>query len=245
MDSALADKRILITGGTRGIGRATALACARAGARLVVCYHTDVEAAETFARELDKEGGPHQVVQADVTLEPDVNQLIEACREALGGLDAVVNNAGVDGRAPIEGLTDDEWVRVMDMNLTSTFLVTKAATGLLVDGASIVNIGSSAALRGRPHSAHYAASKSALIGLTRSLARELGKRGIRVNTVAPGVIVTESDAGPPEPVADLIRAVTALNRLGVAEEVAAAVLFLVGDGSRYVSASTLNVDGGI
>jgi 3-oxoacyl-[acyl-carrier protein] reductase len=133
----------------------------------------------------------------------------------------------------------------MDANLTSTFLVTKAATGLLVDGASIVNIGSSAALRGRPHSAHYAASKSALLGLTRSLAKEVGRRGIRVNTVAPGVIVTESDDGPPPPVADLIRGMTALGRLGIADEVAGAVMFLVGDQSRYVSASTLYVDGGI
>ena len=245
MSAALAGKRILITGGTRGIGRATATACARAGARLVVCYRRDDDAADEFARELDKEGGPHDVVRADVTKEQDVAHLMEACREAFGVLDAVVNNAGVDGRASIEELSREEWTRVMDANLTGTFLVTKAATALLVDGASIVNIGASAALRGRPHSAHYAASKSALVGLTRSLAKEVGRRGIRVNMVAPGVIVTESDDGPPPPVADLIKGMTALGRLGVTDEVAGAVLFLVSDDSRYVSANTLHVDGGI
>jgi len=243
--STLATKRILITGGTRGIGRATATACARAGARLVVCYRHDSENAEELARELDKEGGPHRVVQADITDEQDVARLIAVCREALGGLDAIVNNAGVDGRASIEELSPEEWTRVVDANLTGTFLVTKAALELLSDGGSIVNLGASAALRGRPHSTHYAASKSALIGLTRSLAKEVGGRGIRVNTVAPGVIVTEPDGGPPPPVAELIKGMTALRRLGTPDEVAGAVLFLVGDESRYVSGTTLHVDGGI
>jgi 3-oxoacyl-[acyl-carrier protein] reductase len=249
MSAALAGKRILITGGTRGIGRASAIACARAGARLVVCYRHSDDAAAQFrrelGRELGKDGGLHHVVRADVTREQDVARLMEVCREALGALDAVVNNAGVDGRASIEELSVQEWTRVMDANLTGTFLITKAASALLVDGASIVNIGSSAALRGRPHSTHYAASKSALVGLTRSLAREVGSRGIRVNTVAPGVIVTESDDGPPPQVAEAIKGMTALGRLGVAGEVAGAVLFLVSDDSRYVSASTLHVDGGI
>lgn len=242
---ALAGKRVLVTGGTRGIGRMTALAAARAGARLVVCYRHDRDRADEFARELDKEGGPHRVVRADVTDEQDVAALVQVCREELGGLDAVVNNAGVDGRAPIGELTPGEWARVVDANLTGTFLVTKASLELLADGGSIVHIGASAALRGRPYSAHYAASKSALVGLTRSLAREVGRRGIRVNTVAPGVIVTEADDGPPPPVADIIRGMTALGRLGTPEDVSGVVLFLVSDASRYVSGSILHVDGGI
>ncbi|MER7457064.1 3-oxoacyl-ACP reductase FabG [Micromonospora sp. NPDC126480] len=242
---SLAAKRILITGGTRGIGRTTALAAARAGARLVVCHGHDREHAELFARELEKEGAGHRVVQADVTDEQDVARLLEVCREALGGLDAVVNNAGVDGRASLAELTPQEWTRVVDINLTAAFLVTKAALPLLADGGSVVLVGASAALRGRPHSAHYAASKSALVGLTRSLAREVGDRGIRINTVAPGVIVTEPGGGPPPPVAELIKAMTALRRLGEPDEVAGPVLFLVGDESRYVSGSILHVDGGI
>lgn len=242
---SLAEKRILITGGTRGIGRTTALAAARAGAQLVVCYGHDRENAEQFARELDKVGAGHRVVQADVTNEQEVAGLVEVCQEVLGGLDAVVNNAGVDGRAALDELTPQEWARVVDINLTAAFLVTKAALPLLVDGGSVVLVGASAALRGRPHSAHYAASKSALVGLTRSLAREVGERGVRVNTVAPGVIVTELGGGPPPPVAELIKGMTALRRLGVADDVAGPVLFLVGDESRYVSGSILHVDGGI
>ncbi|WP_320065179.1 3-oxoacyl-ACP reductase family protein [Micromonospora sp. RTGN7] len=241
----LAGKRVLITGGTRGIGRTTALSCARRGARLVVCYGHDEAGAEETARELKEGGGAHLVVRADVTDPDEVRRLVAVCREELGGLDAVVNNAGVDGRAAIEELTPQEWERVVDIDLTAAFLVSQAALGLLADGGSIVNIGASAALRGRPHSAHYAAAKSALIGLARSLAREVGDRGIRVNTVAPGVIVTESDPGPPPPVANLIKGMTALRRLGTPEDVAGAVLFLIGDESRYVSGATLHVDGGI
>lgn len=243
---SLAGKRILLTGGTRGIGRTTALACARQGARLVVCYAHDDAAAEDVARELKEAGGgPHRVVRADVTDRADVARLAEVCREELGGLDAVVNNAGVDGRAPLEELTHQEWDRVIDIDLTAAFLVSQAALGLLAPGASMIHIGASAALRGRPHSAHYAAAKSALVGLTRTLAREVGERGIRVNTIAPGVIVTESDPGPPPPVAELIKGMTALRRLGTADDVAGAVLFLIGDESRYVSGSILHVDGGI
>ncbi|MGC5020998.1 SDR family NAD(P)-dependent oxidoreductase [Micromonospora sp. DT47] len=242
---ALAGKRILITGGTRGIGRTTALACARRGARLVLCYGHDDAGADDVARELKESGGPHRVVKADVTSQAEVRRLAEVCREELGGLDAVVNNAGVDGRAALEELTPQEWDRVVDIDLTAAFLVSQAALELLTPGGSIVTIGASAALRGRPHSAHYAAAKSALIGLTRSLAREVGGRGIRVNTIAPGVIVTESDPGPPPPVAEIIKGMTALGRLGTPEDVSGAVLFLIGDESRYVSGATLHVDGGI
>ncbi|WP_430790410.1 SDR family NAD(P)-dependent oxidoreductase [Actinoplanes sp. G11-F43] len=243
---SLAGRRVLITGGTRGIGRATALACARRGARLVLCYAHDEAAADLFAAELkDAGGGPHRVVRADVTDQAGVRHLAGICRDELGGLDAVVNNVGVDGRAALEEMTPQEWDRVLDLDLTAAFLVSRETLGLLSPGASVVHIGASAALRGRPHSAHYAAAKSALVGLTRTLAREVGDRGIRVNVIAPGVIVTETDPGPPPPVADLIKQMTALRRLGTPADVAGAVVYLVGDESRYVSGSILHVDGGI
>ncbi|MER5326827.1 SDR family NAD(P)-dependent oxidoreductase [Streptosporangium roseum] len=245
MDLGLAGKRVLVTGGTHGIGRETVLAFARAGACVVACNRSPGDAADYLARELKGLGDGHRVVQADVTDTADVAALADACREALGGLDVVVNNVGVDGRSPFGELTGEKWHRVIETNLTSCFLVTQAALGLLADNGSIVNIGASAGMRGRPESAHYGASKTALIGLSRSLARELGGRGIRVNTVAPGVIVTEPGGGPPPPVADLIRAVTALGRLGTSADVAAAVLFLASDVSRYITGVTLNVDGGI
>jgi 3-oxoacyl-[acyl-carrier protein] reductase len=152
---------------------------------------------------------------------------------------------GVDGRARFAELSQQEWDRVVSANLTSGFLVTQATLGLVADHGSIIYIGASAGMRGRPESAHYCASKTALNGLTRSLAREVGGRGVRVNTVAPGVIVKGPGDGPPPPVAEQIKAVTALGRLGAPDEVAAAVLFLASDASRYITGVTLNVDGGV
>jgi 3-oxoacyl-[acyl-carrier protein] reductase len=245
VDFELSGKRVLVTGGTRGIGRQTVLAFARAGAAVVTAGREGGEAADGLARELKELGDANRVVQADVTRPDDVAALADACRETLGGLDIVVNNVGVDARSAFDELSAQEWHRVIETNLTSCYLVTKAALGLLADHGSIVNVGASAGTRGRPHSAHYGASKTALIGLTRSLARELGRRGVRVNTVAPGVIVTRPGGGPPPPVAELIRAVTSLDRLGTPDDVVPAVLFLASDLSRYISGVTLNVDGGI
>jgi len=236
---------VLVTGGTRGIGRATVLAFARAGASVVTCHHTASEAAESLARELKEIGGQHQVVQADVTDRADVERLVDVCRQTLGGLDVLVNNVGVDGAVMFGELGEDEWRRVVDHNVTAAYLVTHAALDLLADGASVVNVGSSVALRGRVAGVHYTASKAALIGFTRALCKELGPRGIRVNTVAPGLTETEPGAGlPPEAVKRIV-GMTALGRIGQPEDVAGAVLFLAGDTSRYVSGVTLNVDGGV
>ncbi|MFG2249906.1 SDR family NAD(P)-dependent oxidoreductase [Spirillospora sp. NPDC048823] len=245
MDLGLAGKRVLITGGTRGIGRETAVSFARSGAAVVVCHRSAGEAAESLARELKALGGDHRVVQADVTDADGVAALADACRDAFGGLDVVVNNVGIDARSPLEELTAAEWSRVLETNLTSCFTVTQAALPLLADGGSIINVGAVAGFRGRPESSHYGASKTALTGLTRSLAKEIGHRRVRVNVVAPGVIVTEPGGGPPPPVADIIRSMTALGELGSNADVAGAVLFLASDMSRYITGATLNVDGGI
>jgi 3-oxoacyl-[acyl-carrier protein] reductase len=251
VDLRLTGKRVLVTGGTRGIGRETALRFGRAGACVVACHRTPGEAADDLARELKElsqrngAGDSHRVVQADVTDPAGAAALAQACREALGGLDVVVNNVGVDGQAPFGELAADEWHRVIEANLTSAFLVTQAALSLLGDGGSVINIGASVGLRGRPNGAHYGASKAALIGLTRSLAKELGRSGIRVNTVAPGVIQTEPGAGPPPPIAQRISAMTALGRLGTSADVSAVVLFLASDVSQYITGVTINVDGGM
>jgi 3-oxoacyl-[acyl-carrier protein] reductase len=242
---SLTDKHVLVTGGSRGIGRATTLAFARAGAHVVACFRHDGEVAAELARELKEIDDTHEVVRADVTRPEDVARLMDICRLVLGGLDVVVNNAGTDGQAPLGELAGSEWHRVVDTDLTAAYLVTQAALPLLVPGASVVNIGASVALRGRPGSAHYGAAKAGLIGLTRSLCKELGPRGIRVNTVAPGVIETEPSAGLPLELRAQIRAMTPIGRLGTPEDVAAAVIFLAGDPSRHVSGVTLNVDGGL
>lgn len=245
MDQNLTGKRVLVTGGTKGIGRVTVLAFARAGANVVTCHHSADEAAESLTRELKEFGGHHLVVRADVTDGKDVGRLVETCREHLGALDVLVNNVGVDGPVPFEELAADEWRRMIDHNVTATYLVTHAALDLLADGSSVINVGSSVALRGRANGVHYTASKAALIGFTRALCKEVGPRGIRVNTVAPGLTETEPGAGLPPAAVERIVGMTALGRICQPEDVAGAVLFLAGDTSRYVSGATLNVDGGV
>jgi 3-oxoacyl-[acyl-carrier protein] reductase len=241
--SDLAGKRAVVTGGTRGIGRAVALELAAAGARVVAC-HREPGSGDALAKELADLGTDHAVVCADVT-DPDGRAAIaEAARTHLGGVDVLVNNAGVHGHGGVGELDLAEWRRVLEVNTAAPFTVTQALLPQLADGASVVNIGASAALRGRPTGAHYGASKAAVAGLTRSLAKELGGRGIRVNLVAPGVVDTGDEPLPP-PALARITAMTALRRLGSPEDVARAVAFLAGDGSRYITGATIHVDGGM
>jgi 3-oxoacyl-[acyl-carrier protein] reductase len=245
MEQNLAGKRVLVTGGTKGIGRATVLGFARAGAQVVTCHHTADEAAASLDRELKEIGGRHLVVQADVTDATDVARLVDLAREHCGELDVLVNNVGVDGPVPFTELPEQEWHRMLDHNVTATYLVTQAALALLVDGSSIVSVGSSVALRGRANGVHYTASKAALIGFTRGLCKEVGPRGIRVNVVAPGLTETEPGAGLPPAAVERIVGMTALGRICQPDDVAGAVLFLAGDTARYISGATLNVDGGV
>jgi len=245
MQQTLTGKRALVTGGTKGIGRATALALAQAGATVVAGYHADPEAAAATERALKEIGGDHLVVSADVTDPADARRLAERAGTALGGLDILVNNVGVDGVMAFDELTEDEWGRVLRHNVDSVFLVTRAALALLTDSASIITIGSSVALRGRARGVHYTTSKAALVGFTRALSKDLGERGIRVNLVQPGLTETEPGAGLPAHMVERIVAMTALKRLGQPEDVAGAVVFLAGDTSRFISGATLNVDGGV
>ncbi|WP_216215920.1 SDR family NAD(P)-dependent oxidoreductase [Amycolatopsis aidingensis] len=246
MDQGLSGKRVLVTGGTRGIGRATVLAFAKAGATVVTCYRADHEQAEETARALKELSQGHQVVQADVTKAGEAAALVEAARPGGGeGIDVLVNNVGVDGSAPLGELGSAEWDRVLDSSVTAAYLVTRAALPALSDGASVVNIGSSVATRGRPNAVHYTTAKSAMIGFTRALCKEVGPRGIRVNLVSPGLTETEPGAGLPPEVMSRIVGMTALGRICHPEDVAGAVLFLAGDTSRYVTGANLTVDGGI
>jgi 3-oxoacyl-[acyl-carrier protein] reductase len=237
-------RNVLVTGGTRGIGRSTALAFARAGASVLTCSRHDDEAARETVRELAALGGQHHLVRADVTQPEDVDALARECRERLGSLHAVVCNVGTISQVPFAELPAAEWRRVLDTNLTAAFLVTQRTLPLLADGAAVIYLGSRAALAGVPGRSHYTAAKAALTGLARSLCKELGPRGIRVNVVYPGIVETEETRQVLGGQIDRFRRLTALGRLGRPEDVADAVLFLAGQASGYITGQVVQVDGG-
>ena len=249
MDLDLAGKHALVTGGSRGIGRGIVLALARNGVNVLTCYQKDSEAVHSLERELKEIGGDHHVVQADLTDNSQIVALLALARSRFGHLDLVVNNAGAISHIPYGELPLTEWHRVLDTNLTASHLVIQNSLDLLGEGSSVVSIGSKSIDAGVPLRAHYTATKAALVGLNRSLAKEYGARGIRFNVVALGVIATEAMAALPEEQQQLMTSryssKTALGRLGLPDEVAGAVLWLASDLSRYVTGSTVSVDGGI
>ncbi|MEV4702086.1 SDR family oxidoreductase [Actinoplanes sp. NPDC049316] len=249
MQLDLAGKNVLVTGGSRGIGRGIVLALARAGATVVTCYRSSGEAVDSLERELKNIGGDHRLVQADVSVPADVEQLIDVARTHLGRIDVLVNNAGVISHVPFAELPLEEWQRTLDNNLTGSFLVIQKALPLLPEGASVITVGSRAAVAGIPLRAHYTASKAGLIGLTRSLAKELGRRGIRVNLVAPGVIDTDEEGKLSDEeraaYAEKYQHMMALTRFGTPAEIAGAVLFLASSLSAYITGETIHVDGGM
>jgi 3-oxoacyl-[acyl-carrier protein] reductase len=245
MDLGLSGKRVLVTGGSRGIGRAIVLGLAGGGASVAACYNRESEDVERLRGELEEIDGRSYLTRADVSDPASVEGFVSGAREEFGGLDALINNAGIVSHKPIEQLELDEWRRVIDTNLTAVYLVTKAALPAMGEGASIVNITSAVAMRGMPARTHYISSKAGLIGFTRALCKEVGPRGIRVNAVAPGIIETDQTAGLDEAGRARYSGLAALNRLGRPEEIADLVLFLTSDLSSFVSGQTINVDGGI
>lgn len=239
----LSGRKALVTGGVRGIGREITLALARAGADVLTCYRTEGEHIDQLARELKETAGEHHLVRADVSDPAEVKALIQECRARYGELGVVVNNAGVISHTPFEELALEDWSRILNTNLTGAFLVAQQALGLMSPGGSIINVGSRAATVGIPLRAHYTAAKAGMIGLTRSMCKELGPRGIRVNLVAPGVIATEAELSAE--VRARYEGMTALRRLGTPADVAAVVCFLASDLAAYVTGETIHVDGGI
>ena len=245
MDLGLAGKKALVTGGSRGIGREIVLAFARQGMSVAAVYQRESEAVSTLADELAAMDGDSRVVQADVSNPDDVARLADDVRAGFGQVDVLVNNAGVVSHKMIEDLDLDEWRRIIDVNLTSLYLVTKSVVGVIPDGGSVMIVGSAVATRGMPARTHYASSKAGAIGFMRALAKEIGPRGIRVNLIAPGIIETDQAADLTDEARTRYSRLAALNRLGQADEVAGAALFLASDLSSFVSGMTINVDGGI
>ncbi|MFI9388405.1 SDR family NAD(P)-dependent oxidoreductase [Kutzneria sp. NPDC052558] len=249
MDLGLHGRKALVTGGSRGIGRGIVTALAAAGVDVITCYQRESPAVESLRHELKETGGQHHVLLADLTRPEQVGELLDECRQRFGRLDLVVNNAGAISHVPYGELSIQDWNRVVDTNLTAAHLVIQGALPLLGPGSSVINIGSKSSEVGIPLRAHYTATKAALRGLTRSLAKEFGDREIRFNVLALGVIATDALDEMPADRRDALvqryRGKTALGRLGTPAEVAGAVLFLASDLSRYVTGATIHVDGGI
>jgi NAD(P)-dependent dehydrogenase (short-subunit alcohol dehydrogenase family) len=235
-------KVALVTGGSRGIGAATALRLAREGADVAVTYVNGKEAAEEVVRAVEALGRRAVALRADSADADEAAGAVARAAEALGGLDVLVNNAGVGVLGPLEGLSLTDVDRVLAVNVRGTFLASQAAAARMTSGGRIIIIGSCMAQRvPGPGGTLYATSKSALIGLTKALARELGPRGITANVVHPGPI--DTDLNPAYgPYAAGQAAMTALGRFGAADEVAATVVYLAG--ADYVTGAEFSVDGG-
>jgi 3-oxoacyl-[acyl-carrier protein] reductase len=245
----LRDSVAVVTGGSRGIGREIVLLMVKAGAKVVFSYAKDLPSATSVQAEAAKLGGEALKVAADVSRREEAESLVEEAQTRFGRIDILVNNAGVWNEAPIpiEEMTDDEWDRMMNINLRGLFMTIRAAVPGMKERKSgrLINIASTAGQRGEAFHAHYAASKAAILGLTKSLAAELAPSGIRVNAVAPGWVDTDMSAGPLRGTArGKIDETILLRRPGAPEEIAGAVLFLASPLSNYMTGSTVSVNGG-
>lgn len=246
--SELAGKTALVTGSSRGIGRAIALELARRGARVVVNYHTGAELAAQVCAEIAALGGQAVAVAADVSQAADVERLFAEAETAFGGgVDVLVNNAGVTRDNLLPRLGEADWDLVLDTNLKSAYLCSRAALrGMLrARWGRVVNVSSVIALGGNAGQANYAAAKAGLVALSRSLAREVGSRGITVNAVAPGFVETDMTARLTEQARKQLVDRIALDRLGTPEDVGQAVAFLCSPAASYITGHVLVVDGGL
>jgi 3-oxoacyl-[acyl-carrier protein] reductase len=236
--ASLAGKLALVTGASRGIGRAIAQELAAAGAEVVIGYRSGKEEAESLASELGA-----RAIQADVSSPDDAKRLVEEA----GDIDVLVNNAGLTRDGLLARMSDDDWRTVIDTNLSSVFYTCRAVTRPMMKKrrGAIVNISSIVGVHGNWGQANYAASKAGIIGFTKSLARELGSRNIRANVVAPGYVKTQlTDVLPEEATAAMIQA-TPLARVAEPAEIAGAVRFLASDEAAFITGDVLLVDGGL
>ncbi|MGH2617055.1 MAG: 3-oxoacyl-[acyl-carrier-protein] reductase [Thermomicrobiales bacterium] len=237
----------VITGGTRGIGLAVAKRLTADGYDVLLTYKGDADAAEAATDELTGSGRRIEAIAADISTADGAGAAIEAAMQRLGSLDVLVNNAGITRDTLLMRMNEDDWDDVLTTNLKGAFLTSKAAIRPMLRQRSgrIVNISSVVGQVGNAGQANYAAAKAGLIGFTKSLAKEVGSRGITVNAIAPGFIATRMTDGLPVEAKATILERTPLGRFGSPEDVAGAVAFLVGPDASFITGHTLTVDGGL
>jgi len=236
----------IVTGAAQGLGRQIAICLADAGAK-VACIDVNAEALAETTAAIASRGGTAQSITCDVTDSQRVNEVVKQVTDDWGGLQILVNNAGITRDNVILRMKDDQWDAVIGINLRGTFLFTRAAAKPMMKGrrGRIINIASVSGLMGNPGQANYSASKAGVIGLTRTVARELAGRNITVNAVAPGFIATEMTAALGEEILVEVRKQIPLGRLGQPQEVADAVLFLASEAAGFITGHILTVDGGL
>lgn len=236
----------IVTGAARGLGRAIAMSLAAAGAK-VACVDINTETLAETIGAIRTAGGTAEPLACDVTNGQRVNEVVDEVVKLWGGLQILVNNAGITRDNLILRMKDDQWDAVLNINLKGTFLFTRAAAKPLIKGRQgrIINIASVSGLMGNPAQANYSASKAGVIGLTRTVAKELAGRGVTVNAVAPGFIATDMTAALGEELLAKIRQEIPLGRLGTPQDIADAVLFLASDAAAFITGHVLTVDGGL
>ena len=241
----LQDQVALVTGASRGIGRAIAFALAQEGAKVVVNYSSSAAAAESVVGEIQQQGGEALALQADVSQTEQVDHLVEKTQEKWGKIDILVNNAGITKDNLLIRMKLEDWQAVLALNLTGVFLCTRAVGKLMLKQrrGRIINIASVAGQMGNPGQANYSAAKAGVIGFTKTVAKELSSRGITVNAVAPGFITTDMTS---DIKAEGILQYIPLGRFGKPEEIAGMVRFLASDpAAAYITGQVFNVDGGM
>lgn len=243
----LTGKCAVVTGASRGIGRAIALQLASQGAKVVVNYSGSVQKAEQVVAEIVANGGEAIAVQANVADTDSVQQLMKTAVDTYGSLDILVNNAGITRDNLLIRMKDDEWDDVINTNLKGVFLCTKAVSRQMMKqrAGRIINISSIVGVAGNAGQANYVAAKAGVIGLTKTTAQELASRNILVNAIAPGFITTEMTDGLPEELKEAMLKQIPLAKLGQPEDIAKAVAFFASDSANYITGQTLHIDGGM
>lgn len=240
-------KTALVTGASRGIGAAIAKKLAASGFMVIINYGHSSAAAEEVKNQIEQAGGQAVLMQGDVSSGDDVDRMFKDIKKTWGRLDVLVNNAGINRDTLLVRMKEDQWDAVLSTDLKSVFFTTKAAASLMMRqrSGSIINIASVVGITGNAGQANYAAAKAGVIGFTKSVAKELAARGIRVNAIAPGFIETDMTDAIPEKIREGMLETIPLRRGGKAEDVANAVAFLASDDAGYITGQVLKVDGGM